>query len=156
MRQIIINSCRVAFVALITTGTFAGGGYLPKIGPAALRVKAEPAVVDLAKVLPPLAMDDEPVTEAEVPVEMSGAPLGPLMPTQPGGEPQTVQSSRATVPEPISDAGEQMPPQQAPLTPQMFMRFFNQSGGSEAIVETPVQFTPHAPSRGSSASYIVK
>lgn len=145
-------------MALVTTHILAGDKYLPEAGPSALRFKAPRANVSLAEVLPPLQMEDEPPV-ADRP---KNEPLaGPELPADPGPDEREmvqVEDLPAVPVEPVQPGHtpEAVPSQQVPLTPQMFMRFFNQSGSREAVVQAPVDFTPPAPSRGSSATYIVK
>ena len=123
-----------------------------------MRFKPEPPVVDVEKILPPLAMDDEPVEQAGTGItdERGGAPLGPLMPVEVPEESPVVVRHQTSGMEAMTGEAEPLPSQNVPLTPQMFMRFFNESGNREAIVEAPVEFRPPAATRGSSATYIVK
>ena len=40
------------------------------------------------------------------------------------------------------------------IAPQMLLQFFSKDGTPQGVVQTPVEFTPPPPSRGSTATYI--
>lgn len=149
---------RAALVMLSTAGTLAEEEYLPEVGPSTPRFKAPAAYVNLAEVLPPLKMDDKkPFGELPGGEDL----LGPRLPEDPGPQEREMVQLEDMPGTPLEPAQPERTPeaaqtQQVPLTPQMFMRFFNQSGSREAVVQAPVDFTPPAPARGSSATYIVK
>ena len=155
MRQIFKTLRRAAIVALTCTGTVAGDGYLPKVGPTALRFQARSAVADVTAVLPPLQMEDVKPVEQDSDAEF----IGPQLPEDPGPQERDmveIESFPGTALEPAPpDVQGQPETQQVPLTPQVFMRFFNQSGRRETVVEAPVEFTPPTP-RSSRATYLVK
>lgn len=131
----------------LTSGVWAGGGYLSKLGPSPLRFQQLPPRADIATALPPLQMSDKPTTpEASgttpAPVEDYGPELPPIT-IEPQPEPEV---NATAVPEP-------QPVEEEPISPQMLLRYFNNGGNKEAIIQAPMEFTPPAPTRGSSATY---
>lgn len=147
----------MALAALTITGVSAGGGYLPKIGPSMARLQVAGPRLDPNAVLPPLAMDDEPAGEPANKADPAEEFIGPPAPLRPVPSAPSEPAEAPYITPPLDSAPEAMQPApEPPLTPQMFMRFFDESGRREAVIEAPVEFTPPQRGPGSSATYIVR
>lgn len=145
--------------AMTATATFAGGNYLAHTGPAPLRFARAELRLDPAVVLPALQMEDKPEVSTN---EVAGANAvttifsdipAPLVPDDssifPGVIlPVTYEAHSAPMPEP-----KLTPPPVTEVAPQMLMRFFNRDATREAIIQTPLEFTPPPAGRSSSATY---
>lgn len=128
-----------------------GAGYLARLGPAPLRFQPTPKLLSEVGPLPPLAMNDPEPKLAE--------PVGPPAPL-----PLTNSAPLITFSSPLTPApflGPMAPVEQS-LSPQTFLQFFNDAGGtnrnSDVSAAVPYQFMPPVtiPPPPSRAVYSVK
>lgn len=120
-------------------------GYLAKVGPAPLRYRAPALPPEMIIPLPPLAMTNE--VEKIAPAETAAST------NEPPAQTVTIATNAPVVAAPVS--GE------SPLTPQMFVQFFNKDGSSNAPVSViaPIPFSPppsSIPAPPSRATYQTK
>jgi len=104
-------------------------GYLPRVGPAPLRFRAEMPAATHHFVLPPA--EPEPVAAVASPV-----PFGPMPELPPPTETAAITNQATSA---VPDA---IPPEDI-VSPQMLIKFFNKStNGAPSSVITPYGFTP--------------
>jgi hypothetical protein len=147
-------------MALAFGGPSPGPGYLPRVGPSALRFKPVVPKPDLASLLPPLAMSNEPAPAPEVAVEPKPAPNDTIpletmvaVESAPSLPPAVTEAIPSELPTDVLPDPNQPPADAAP----QIIRYLNRGTNQETFISVPVQFQPPAPiSRSSSATYIVR
>lgn len=156
-----MRSFAVILLAVLGTGVALAGaaGYLPRIGPAALRVQP-PASFAARANLPPLPMGDllgeplPPTIETTAPPSASVEPARLAPETHEVGSALPGGADGATTDAPGSPPG--LPGATTPLiSPQMLLRFFlpGEAGNSrEAVIVTPPVFSPARPPTPGSSS----
>lgn len=153
---------RLSLVGLLAAAlsATADSGYLPKVGPPAVRFeRPAPPPAEPTFILPPLPFL-EPRSETPTPVAVqpeaaasnsTPTPLVPKEPTAPSNADATAQEPPSPqTPAMIMDPGAThlMPADPGPLVPQMFMRYFTgQPGtnGNGVSIFAPVGFVPPVP-----------
>lgn len=131
----------------------AAPGYLPVVGPSALRFEEPKPPPKARLVLPPLAP-----TETEARTNLPAANSSAITPANPQPVPGDLYiiSSNGTPP---TNAPALVGPELLPLSPQMFLPYFTRNVGTNgASVSVPLTFLPPAPlgpPPSSTASYEV-
>ena len=133
--------------------SWAGDGYLAKVGPSPLRFQVGELRCNPALVLPPLKMSDEGSTNAVVSTQTSTNAVNLFEEIRPAEE-ISVASTVITAQPFQGFLGGNSNPEENAVNPQVFLRYFNKSGNQEALLTPQVPFMPPAPSAGSSAIYI--
>jgi len=149
----------LGFTAVVGAGT---PGYLPRVGPVALRFDSAVAATPVALLSTPPVITSaigetnmSPEVVVDIPVEFptnAAPPAPPLMHDVPVALPESLTeattNSNQTLIGPLMDAS-------GLITPQMFLRFFLPSVGGvshEAIVLPQTDFTPARPPQASSTA----
>jgi len=159
MRMISWQRCGTALlsVVMIYAGSSpAGVGYLPRMGPTALRFKSG-YEADPAQILPPLEIPEKVATHAPVPV--------PTFLDEPSSEqpsayepPSEIDLQLPPAPLPVPQVGyatNAPPTVQGILVPQMLLQYFGHATNQPAVMAPPVEFYPPPPPLSrSSAVYI--
>lgn len=141
---------------IVALNAAAAPGYLPVVGPSALRFEEPKPPPKVLFELPPLAL-----AETNLPTADSSA-ASPTNPPPLPGDPSTI-SSHAGSPLIVIASATNAPalaaPELLPLSPQMFMPYFTRNVGTNGgAVAVPLTFLPPAPlgpPPSSSASYQV-
>ena len=143
----------VVSAALVGATAWAGAGYLPAIGPSALKFQDAPMRLDPAVVLPPLKMSDQTSTNTVAVSQTNTNSFEDVELLSPMSGETVVSSQSHILP---SDDLLSVPANrsESDLNPQLLLRYFNKSSNQETLISPHVQFTPPPPPlRGSSVTY---
>lgn len=158
-RQASKPACRPAgllacWLSAVALGASAAPGYLPTVGPPALRFAPPPPPPALLAFLPPLAVveprpDLPPPEPAPSSAETTNAAVEPLF-----SDPFAVPPVAERIPSAVTNTIVVLPPEPQTLAPQMFLKYFLGGGTNAAGVSilSPVGFEPPLPLPPSSSA----
>ncbi len=161
VRTVLMHGRGIIIICSLLCGSalFAGGGYLPRVGPVELRFEPDDSPFPELP-LPPLPVTENPqapglpepsVESKPVADSTSGEPTAAETKVQPDVIPVVVVATNA-LPIQTDEA-----PATNTITPQMFLRFFTPASGSnlrEAVVVPNVGFSPARPTPSSTATFL--
>jgi hypothetical protein len=138
-------------LGMVAASATAGPGYLPVVGPPALRFRLPPVTVANQVILPPLAVVEPPPNEPETNAS------GPILP--PVAVDSTNQASTTALldplalppsaPAPVAGTTNPVmvnPSQPEAINPQMFMKYFGGQGTNTGVITLPpMGFIPPLP-----------